>query len=70
MTPALLDFEAVCARVGRPATQASRLYFWRGAKAGTFPVPVQLSAARIAWRADEIEAWISSRPRAPYGEAA
>lgn len=32
-------------------------------KAGEFPAPVELPGSRIAWREDEIDAWISSRPR-------
>ncbi len=33
-------------------------------KAGQFPKLVNLGACRVAWFADEIEDWISSRPRA------
>jgi prophage regulatory protein len=33
-------------------------------KAGQFPKRVILGACRVAWFGDEIEAWISSRPRA------
>ena len=29
-----------------------------------FPVRVNLGQCRVAWFADEIEAWIASRPRA------
>jgi predicted DNA-binding transcriptional regulator AlpA len=28
-----------------------------------FPKPIALGANRLAWRLDEVEAWISSRPR-------
>ena len=35
----------------------------RKVKAGEFPEPVALSDRRIAWREDEIEAWLASRPR-------
>jgi len=31
---------------------------------GTFPEPVQLSKGTIAWRTDDIEKWIASRPLA------
>lgn len=33
-------------------------------KARTFPIRVVLGLCRVAWYADEIEAWIASRPRA------
>jgi prophage regulatory protein len=33
-------------------------------KAGQFPKRVILGACRVAWFADEIDAWITSRPRA------
>ena len=33
-------------------------------KAGLFPTRVQLGACRVAWFADEVEAWIAERPRA------
>jgi len=37
------------------------LYKW--VKDGTFPAPVRLSSHFVAWREDEITAWIASRPR-------
>jgi prophage regulatory protein len=33
-------------------------------KAGLFPKRIQLGACRVAWFADEVEAWIEERPRA------
>jgi prophage regulatory protein len=33
-------------------------------KAGQFPTRVRLGACRVAWYADEVEAWIAERPRA------
>jgi prophage regulatory protein len=33
-------------------------------KAQKFPIRVVLGLCRVAWYADEIEAWIASRPRA------
>jgi prophage regulatory protein len=33
-------------------------------KAGHFPKRLSLGACRVAWFQDEIEAWITSRPRA------
>lgn len=34
---------------------------YRMEKAGMFPARKQLSAGRVAWRRDEVEAWIDSR---------
>jgi hypothetical protein len=33
-------------------------------KAGLFPAPVRVSPNRIAWRSEDIEAWIASLPPA------
>jgi prophage regulatory protein len=38
-------------------------------KRGEFPAPVRVGAQRIAWRADEIDAWIASRERVSYRAA-
>ena len=43
---------------------------WRLWKAGRFPAPIKLGAKRNAWRSDEIEAWLNSRPRDGQTEAA
>lgn len=32
--------------------------------AGDFPLPVQIGANSVAWRSDEVEAWMRARPRA------
>lgn len=32
-------------------------------KAGYFPRPVSLGTKHVAWRSDDIEAWIASRPK-------
>lgn len=64
--PFFLDFGAVCRRLGREPNTAARVAFWRGVKAGRFPAPIQLSPARIAWRSDEIETWLATRPRVAY----
>jgi prophage regulatory protein len=29
---------------------------------GTFPAPVRLGPKAIAWRSDQVDAWIDSRP--------
>jgi predicted DNA-binding transcriptional regulator AlpA len=67
--PALLDFWTLCDFVGMPKDRSTRLFAWRGAKNGTFPAPVKLSVARIAWRRDEVEKWLAERPRAIYSKA-
>jgi prophage regulatory protein len=41
-----------------------RTTLWKEVKEGRFPQPVRLGKAGIAWRSDEIEAWIDSRERA------
>jgi len=30
---------------------------------GKFPAPVRISDRAVAWREDEVDAWIASRPR-------
>jgi len=42
----------------------SPVHIARLEKAGQFPKRVILGACRVAWFGDEIEAWITSRPRA------
>lgn len=64
--PALLDFWTLCDFIGMRKDRSTRLFAWRGAKNGTFPAPVKLSEARIAWRRDEVEKWLAERPRAIY----
>ena len=66
--PALLDFWTLCDFTGHRKDRSSRLAFWRGAKNGTFPAPVKLSEARIAWRRDEVENWLANRPRPIYAK--
>jgi predicted DNA-binding transcriptional regulator AlpA len=36
----------------------SRSTLWRRIQAGTFPVPVKLSARVTAWRAEDVRRWI------------
>jgi prophage regulatory protein len=48
-----------CQRVKR-----SRSSIWRDVRAGTFPSPIKLSeGGSIGFFADEIDAWLASRPR-------
>lgn len=68
--PALLDFPALCNFVGLRRDRSTRLRAYRGAKNGSFPAPVKISAARIAWRRDEVEQWLANRPRATYAKVA
>ncbi len=67
--PVLMSFEDVCALLGMKTGRDSRLFFWRGAKNGTFPAPVKLGAAKIAWRASEIEAFVQNLKPAEYTSA-
>ena len=42
----------------------SRTQVWRLVRAGEFPKPVRLSKNAVAWRRDEVEAWVRQRERA------
>jgi prophage regulatory protein len=44
-------------------TGLSRVTIWRYERAGLFPTRIKLGPNRVGWRAEEIEAWIESRPR-------
>lgn len=37
---------------------------WEHVRRGTFPQPVKVTDKCTAWRSDEIENWMASRPRA------
>ena len=37
---------------------------YRKMRKGTFPEPIKISDRAVRWKLAEIEAWISSRPRA------
>lgn len=39
-----------------------RTTLWRWVREGRFPKPIRLGANCIAWRADDINQWINSRP--------
>ena len=54
-----LRFDAVRERTG-----LSRTTIWRLERKGVFPPHRQLSANAVAWREDEVEAWMSSRAKA------
>jgi prophage regulatory protein len=62
-TPRLERLPAVMARSG-----LGRSLIYAKILAGEFPIPVKLGERAVAWRSDEVDAWIESRPRAPVGE--
>ena len=39
----------------------SRSTLWRRVQAGTFPVPIKLSARVTAWRAEDLRRWIAEQ---------
>jgi prophage regulatory protein len=47
----------------REATGLSDATLWRKARDGAMPAPVRLGPNSIGWYADEIEAWLATRPR-------
>lgn len=53
---ALLDAREVCRLLG-----ISRTTLWRLRERRDFPIPIQLSIRRIAWRRDAIDAWLEAR---------
>jgi predicted DNA-binding transcriptional regulator AlpA len=57
--PRRLEREAeVCRRTGR-----HRSSIWRDVRSGLMPLPVRIGLRSVAWYSDEIDEWISSRPR-------
>jgi prophage regulatory protein len=66
METTLLRLPAVIA-----ATGLSRSAIYRLEASGQFPARVQISKRATAWRADEVEAFVTSRPRVakPAGRA-
>ena len=55
----LLRLPAVLKVVGLRKTAV-----YQRVRSGEFPAPVQLTTRAVAWRAQDIEAWIHSRPLA------
>ena len=55
----VLRLDEVVARVG-----LSKSTLWRYIKDGYFPKPIKLGPRATGWIEQEIEDWISSRPRA------
>ena len=57
-TPAVLALRPeVEARVKK-----SRTGIYRAIKDEGFPAPIQIGKRRVAWRLDEVDAWIAARP--------
>jgi predicted DNA-binding transcriptional regulator AlpA len=54
----ILERAEVCAAV-RLTYQA----IWKKMVAGTFPRPIELTDKKVGWFADEVDAYIASRPR-------
>lgn len=52
------------------ATGLSKTGLYARIRAGEFPAPVTLSARSVAWRSDEVEHWVESRPKASADTAA
>jgi len=55
----ILSPVATRAAVGNPDRKT--IYNWT--RKGLFPEPVQIGPNKIGWYADEVEAWLESRPR-------
>ena len=61
---ALPPWSLLRAKELREIVSLSRTQVWRLVGAGEFPKPVRLSKNAVAWRRDEIEAWVRQRERA------
>lgn len=57
--PPLLAERDVCEN-----TTLGRSSLWEMVRAGEFPAPVRIAARRVAWRAQDVVAWIESRETA------
>ena len=44
-------------------TGLSKSTLYRLIKQGSFPPPLQLAPRAVRWRSDEIDEWLSNRPR-------
>jgi prophage regulatory protein len=52
------------ARKVQQVTSCGRTTLWARSKFGDFPKPIKTGPNSIAWRSDEVLAWIESRERA------
>ena len=50
-------------------TGYSRVQRWRKIRKGEFPEPVELGSNKMGWFEDEIDAWLSKRPRRSYSSS-
>ena len=57
--------------IRRPEVQRrtgySKASIYRLVHAGDFPAPVRLGVRAVAWRTEDIDAWIASRRAVGYG---
>jgi prophage regulatory protein len=51
----------ISAKVVMVKTSKSRTSLWRSVKEGTFPPPVRISAGRVGWLEEAVDAWIDTR---------
>ena len=51
-------------------TTLSRSHLYALVKDGKFPKPIKLGARSVAWRVEDVEAWIEARMNARDGETA
>lgn len=56
--------ELLCIRDVSRKTSLSRVSIYRRMADSGFPRPVRVSPGRVAWRSDQVQAWIDSRPSA------
>lgn len=56
-------------RVRKTVGEIGKTTLWRWIREGRFPKPVRLGSNCVAWRSDEVEAWLASRPRYDESEA-
>lgn len=54
----MLDLRSVVLRTG-----LSKSTLYRLIKQGSFPPPLRLAARAVRWRSEEIDEWLSNRPR-------
>ena len=56
---ALWRYARVCEETG-----LARTTLYKKIAEGTFPPPVRLTSNTVAWRSEDVESWIDSRPLA------
>lgn len=68
-TPQTSSFELWRLPIVKAKTTFSEPSIYRLMKEGKFPKPLKIGARAVAWRSDEIEAFINSRVRSTVGDA-